>query len=152
MHGRSSFGGVLMNRFPRWMAAVALGLLIASAWWGSAAAQAPAAAANAASAVSASATAAGHLPGAAQAAAEAEVPSFNGADTAWMLISTVLVMLMTMPGIILFYGGMLRSKNALSIVAHTVTAASVITSSATRSRSPLAGPGTAMAPDSSAPA
>jgi Amt family ammonium transporter len=44
-----------------------------------------------------------------------------------MLISTVLVMLMTMPGIILFYSGMLRSKNALSIVAHTVIGAAVIT-------------------------
>ncbi|HEY0817308.1 MAG TPA: ammonia channel protein, partial [Rhizobacter sp.] len=65
----------------------------------------------------------------AQAAAPAAAPPpvFNGADTAWMLISTVLVMLMTMPGIMLFYGGMLRSKNALSIVAHTVAGASVIT-------------------------
>jgi ammonium transporter, Amt family len=52
---------------------------------------------------------------------------FNGADTAWMLISTVLVMMMTMPGIILFYSGMLRTKNALSIVAHTVAGAAVIT-------------------------
>jgi Amt family ammonium transporter len=63
----------------------------------------------------------------AAAAAPAAAPAFNGADTAWMLISTVLVMLMTMPGIMLFYGGMLRSKNALSIVAHTVAGASVIT-------------------------
>jgi Amt family ammonium transporter len=55
------------------------------------------------------------------------VSSFNGADTAWMLISTVLVMLMTMPGIILFYGGMLRTKNALSIVAHTIAASAVVT-------------------------
>lgn len=61
------------------------------------------------------------------AAAPAAAPAFNGADTAWMLISTVLVMLMTMPGIMLFYGGMLRSKNALSIVAHTIAGASVIT-------------------------
>jgi len=61
------------------------------------------------------------------AAAPAAAPAFNGGDTAWMLISTVLVMLMTMPGIILFYSGMLRSKNALSIVAHTVAGAAVIT-------------------------
>lgn len=53
--------------------------------------------------------------------------AISGADTAWMLISTVLVLLMTMPGIILFYSGMLRSKNALSIVAHTVASAAVIT-------------------------
>ncbi len=52
---------------------------------------------------------------------------FVGADIAWMLISTVLVLLMTMPGLILFYSGMLRTKNALSIVAHTLMASAVIT-------------------------
>jgi Amt family ammonium transporter len=61
-------------------------------------------------------------------AAPAAKPSpINGADTAWMLISTVLVLLMTIPGIILFYGGMLRTKNALSIVAHTLAATALIT-------------------------
>jgi Amt family ammonium transporter len=72
------------------------------------------------------AQAAAPVAAAASAAAPA-APAFNGGDTAWMLISTVLVMLMTMPGIMLFYGGMLRSKNALSIVAHTVAATSMIT-------------------------
>jgi Amt family ammonium transporter len=60
-------------------------------------------------------------------AATSAPPAISGADTAWMLISTVLVLLMTVPGIMLFYSGMLRSKNALSIVAHTVAATSVIT-------------------------
>lgn len=61
-------------------------------------------------------------------AATAPPPAaISGADTAWMLISTVLVLLMTMPGIILFYGGMLRTKNALSIVAQTIAAAAVVT-------------------------
>lgn len=59
--------------------------------------------------------------------AAAAKPSISGADTAWMLTSTVLVLLMTIPGIILFYGGMLRTKNALSIVAHTLAATAVIT-------------------------
>ncbi len=74
-------------------------------------------------------TLAATLPAWAQApaAAAAAAPVFNGGDIAWMLISTVLVLLMTMPGIILFYSGMLRTKNALSIVAHTVAAAAVIT-------------------------
>ena len=72
------------------------------------------------------------LAGAAAGGASAAAPGapamvINGADTAWMLICTVLVMLMTMPGIILFYGGMLRTKNSLSIVAHTIAAASVVT-------------------------
>ena len=73
------------------------------------------------------------LQTAAQAAAKtavqvaAKATAINRADTAWMLICTVLVMLITIPGIILFYGGMLRSKNALSIVAHTVEGAAVVT-------------------------
>lgn len=60
-------------------------------------------------------------------AAAAAAPSFSGADTAWLLVSTVLVLLMTVPGIMLFYSGMLRSKNALSIVAHTFAATAVVT-------------------------
>jgi ammonium transporter, Amt family len=66
-------------------------------------------------------------PTAAPATAAPSKPAINGADTAWMLISTVLVLLMTIPGIILFYGGMLRTKNALSIVAHTLAATALIT-------------------------
>jgi ammonium transporter, Amt family len=60
-------------------------------------------------------------------AAEAAKVAINGWDTAWLLICTVLVLLMTMPGLILFYGGMLRTKNALSIVAHTIAATAVVT-------------------------
>ncbi|ROZ64434.1 ammonium transporter [Ramlibacter sp. WS9] len=62
--------------------------------------------------------------------AATQVPAatkFNGGDTAWMLISTVLVLLMTIPGIMLFYSGMLRTKNALSVVAHTFCATTVVT-------------------------
>ena len=55
------------------------------------------------------------------------VPTIEGADTAWMLVSTVLVFLMTMPGIMLFYSGMLRNRNALSIMAQTIAGIGVIT-------------------------
>jgi ammonium transporter, Amt family len=51
---------------------------------------------------------------AAAAAAPALVP--NKGDTAWMTISTVLVLLMTIPGLALFYGGLVRSKNMLSVL------------------------------------
>ena len=37
-------------------------------------------------------------------------------DTAWMMTSTALVLLMTLPGLALFYGGLVRSKNILSIL------------------------------------
>jgi Amt family ammonium transporter len=47
-------------------------------------------------------------------AADAPVP--NKGDTAWMLVSTVLVLLMTIPGLALFYGGLVRTKNMLSVL------------------------------------
>ena len=47
-------------------------------------------------------------------AADTSVP--NKGDTTWMLISTVLVLLMTIPGLALFYGGLVRSKNMLSVL------------------------------------
>ncbi|MBC7620647.1 MAG: ammonium transporter [Candidatus Saccharibacteria bacterium] len=61
------------------------------------------------------------------AAAQAAGPAFSGGDTAWMLVCTVLVMLMTIPGIMLFYSGMMRAKNALSVVAHVFAATAVVT-------------------------
>src|SRR6185369_16546414 len=50
--------------------------------------------------------------------AAAAAPTFNKGDNAWMLVSTVLVLLMTIPGLALFYGGLVRSKNMLSVLAH----------------------------------
>ncbi|MDB5616390.1 ammonium transporter [Tardiphaga sp.] len=43
-------------------------------------------------------------------------PTINKGDNAWMMTSTVLVLLMTIPGLALFYGGMVRSKNMLSVL------------------------------------
>ena len=54
-------------------------------------------------------------------------PAFDGGNTAWLLICTVLVLLMTIPGLMLFYSGMLRTKNALSVVAHIFVASAVVT-------------------------
>jgi ammonium transporter, Amt family len=44
----------------------------------------------------------------------------NAADTAWMLTSTVLVLFMTLPGLALFYAGLVRAKNILSVLMHCV--------------------------------
>ena len=46
----------------------------------------------------------------------AQAPGANGADTAWLLTATALVLFMTLPGLALFYGGLVRGKNALSIL------------------------------------
>ncbi|TCB52025.1 ammonium transporter [Acinetobacter sp. ANC 4779] len=47
-------------------------------------------------------------------------------DTAWILVSTALVLLMTIPGLALFYGGMVRKKNVLGTMAHSFVAAAVV--------------------------
>lgn len=49
-------------------------------------------------------------------AAAAPAPTANKGDTAWMLIATALVTMMTIPGLALFYGGMVRTKNMLSVL------------------------------------
>jgi Amt family ammonium transporter len=49
-------------------------------------------------------------------AAAAEPPKLDAANTAWMLTSSVLVLFMTIPGLALFYAGLVRSKNVLSIL------------------------------------
>jgi Amt family ammonium transporter len=46
----------------------------------------------------------------------AEPPELDGADTAWMLTSSVLVLFMTLPGLALFYAGLVRMRNALSVL------------------------------------
>jgi len=46
----------------------------------------------------------------------APAPTVNKGDTAWVMISTVLVILMVIPGLALFYGGMVRAKNMLSVL------------------------------------
>ncbi|MBF0462810.1 MAG: ammonium transporter [Magnetococcales bacterium] len=50
-----------------------------------------------------------------EAAAATPPPVLNTGDTAWMLTSTALVLFMTLPGLALFYGGMVRAKNTLSV-------------------------------------
>lgn len=72
-----------------------------------------------------SAPAAAAATPAAPEAAPALVP--NKGDTAWMLVSTALVLLMTVPGLALFYGGLTRSKNILSILMQCMVIFSLIT-------------------------
>jgi len=69
------------------------------------------AAAPAVATEAASAPAAATEPAAAPAA---EAPKLNSGDTAWMLTSTAIVLMMTIPGLALFYGGMVRKKNVLA--------------------------------------
>jgi Amt family ammonium transporter len=65
-------------------------------------------------AASAMLLAAGALPVLAQDATPPEAPTLDAGNTAWMLTSTALVLMMTIPGLALFYGGMVRKKNVLA--------------------------------------
>ena len=55
--------------------------------------------------------------------------TIDSGDTAWMLVSTVLVMLMLVPGLALFYGGLVRAKNLLSVMSQVlgITAVAILT-------------------------
>ena len=50
------------------------------------------------------------------AGAAAEAAKVNAGNTAWIIVATILVLLMTIPGLALFYGGLVRQKNLLSII------------------------------------
>ena len=57
----------------------------------------------------------------------ADAPVVNKGDNAWMLTSSVLVLLMTIPGLALFYGGLVRTKNMLSVLMHVFYTVCVVT-------------------------
>jgi Amt family ammonium transporter len=107
--------------------ALGLGLLTAGSFV-LAQTEAPAATASEAKAAAPADAAA---PAAAPAAAEAAAPAApalvpNKGDTAWMMVSTLLVILMTVPGLALFYGGLVRSKNMLSVLMQVMVTFSMI--------------------------
>jgi Amt family ammonium transporter len=103
------------------LAALALGLsMLAPAW-------AQDAAASAVEAASAVATVAAEAaPAAAEAAPAPTPPKFDKGDTAWMMVATLLVILMTVPGLALFYGGLVRAKNMLSVLMQVMVTFSMI--------------------------
>ena len=84
-------------------------------------AAAPAAAAPAAAPAEAAAA-----PAADASAPAAPAPVPNKGDTSWMMVSTLLVILMTVPGLALFYGGLVRSKNMLSVLMQVMVTFSMI--------------------------
>ena len=59
--------------------------------------------------------------------AQDAAPALDSGDTAWMLTSTALVLLMTIPGVALFYGGMVRKKNVLGVVMQSFAITCLVT-------------------------
>jgi ammonium transporter, Amt family len=87
-------------------------------------------AANATNAVAPAATPAAAPAATAPAPAPAAAPTtlkVDSGDTAWMLVSTALVLMMTIPGLALFYGGMVRRKNVIATVAQSFAITCVVT-------------------------
>lgn len=67
------------------------------------------------------------LPAIAEDTATTEVlPAIDTGDTAWMFLSTILVILMTIPGLALFYGGLVRAKNILSVLSQVLAGFAMI--------------------------
>ena len=87
---------------------------------------APAAVAPAAAEAVPVAPAAMAAPVAAATAPAAAVPVPNKGDTGWMMVSTILVVLMVIPGLALFYGGLVRSKNMLSVLMQVMVTFSMV--------------------------
>src|SRR6266481_4250632 len=56
----------------------------------------------------------------------ADNPAISTADTAWMIVATALVLMMTIPGLALFYSGMVRKKNVLATMAQSLAAVAII--------------------------
>jgi len=57
--------------------------------------------------------------------AQGDTPNLDSGDTAWMLTATVLVLFMSLPGLALFYGGLVRVQNVLSVLMHCFTIACI---------------------------
>ncbi|WP_193758167.1 ammonium transporter [Pseudacidovorax intermedius] len=116
----------------KFLVSLALGLSVLTAGVSSfaqapaATTEAPAASAPAAAAATAAPAAAAPAAAPADAAAAAPAPKIDKGDVAWMLVSTLLVILMTIPGLALFYGGLVRSKNMLSVLMQVFVTFSLI--------------------------
>ena len=57
---------------------------------------------------------------------QVQAPKIDGADTAWMIVATGIVLMMTLPGLALFYAGMVRKKNVLATMAQSLAATAVV--------------------------
>ena len=112
---KARLGGLCLSFM---LTAVVLGIFSSSAW-----AQEIPAQPSAATEVAAQPVEAAAAPAAAEAAA---APSFDKGDVAWMLTATLLVLMMVVPGLALFYGGLVRAKNVLSVLSQVLVVFSLI--------------------------
>ncbi len=119
------FGKFGLSRFGALALAVAiLGSPLAAPVIAHAQDASTAAASDAASSAAPAAEAAAAAP---EAPAAAPAPKLDTGDTAWVLTSTALVLMMTIPGLALFYGGMVRKKNVIATLAQSFVITCIVT-------------------------
>jgi len=102
------------------LGALGMGMAFGGSAWAADDAAAPAAA------VATEAAAPAAAAPAAEAAPAAPAPTLSKSDNAWILVSAALVILMSIPGLALFYGGLVRSKNMLSVLMQVFVTFSLI--------------------------
>jgi Amt family ammonium transporter len=118
----------MMRLLFRLLTPILFAAAVASLWPASPMAQTPAAPAASAPAAAAPADAAAAPAAAAPAAPAADAaPKLDSGDTAWMLTSVALVLMMTIPGLALFYGGMVRKMNVLATVMQSFMVTCMVT-------------------------
>jgi len=125
-----------MSTLSRLICAFTLFMAVPAAWADDVGAAASAAAAPAAAASVAASAAPSESAPSAEAPASAAAPTepqlvgadkISAGDTAWMLTSTALVLLMTIPGLALFYAGMVRKKNVLATLMQSFACTCIVT-------------------------
>ena len=107
----------MKKTITKWLAGIAVTLALGTvvpAWAQETAATTPTATATVAAPAATAATTVAPTPAPA-------APVANKGDTAWMFVATLLVILMTIPGLALFYGGLVRTKNMLSVLMQVFT-------------------------------
>jgi Amt family ammonium transporter len=112
-----------MIKLSQWLFLGMLALSMPTAWADDAPATAPAAAASMAAPAANAATASGAITEPTLIGAD----KISAGDTAWMLTSTALVLMMCVPGLALFYGGMVRKKNVLATLMQSFACTCVVT-------------------------
>jgi len=118
---------MMRNRLVWGLSALLLAFMLAVPVFAQTTPAAPPAPAAAAPTTPPAATTPPATPAPAPAAAPAAPPKLDSGDTAWMLSSTALVLLMTIPGLALFYAGMVRKKNVLATMMQSFAICCIVT-------------------------
>src|SRR5262249_40088611 len=120
-------GDPMMRLLFRLLTPILFAAVVACLWSTAPLAQTPAAPPAASAPAAAAPADAAAAPAAPAAPADAAAPKLDSGETAWMLTSVALVLMMTIPGLALFYGGMVRKMNVLATVMQSFMVTCLVT-------------------------